>query len=166
MSCGFNLFTLLAPSFERSFEGRGKASRLMSSHPRNSSKSAAYNLPYILPSSVSSNPSVFTLFTKPPGGRGQTTRKLLKFYFNSLHPCSRLSTALPSLCFQSLTTGKFCNSPVLITIQNVQGGYRDRSAGVKVLLELATSRTIFSLSAMKDLSLRSSRWLEHSTVEP
>src|SRR5579859_1239905 len=33
-------------------------------HPR---KSAAYKVPYILPSSVSSNPCVFTLFKKPPG---------------------------------------------------------------------------------------------------
>jgi hypothetical protein len=41
-------------------------SALLQSYPRNSAKSSAYKVPYILPSSVSPNPCVFKLFTELP----------------------------------------------------------------------------------------------------
>ena len=59
-----------APPCRRSLLSRRSTPVLFTpypSYPRNSAKSAAYNLPYILPSSVCSNPCVFTLFQKLPG---------------------------------------------------------------------------------------------------
>src|SRR5579859_6196181 len=89
-------------------------------HPRPS-----YKVPYILPSSVSSKSCVFTLFKKLPGWGG-IGRNFFKKNFNSFPFWrSALATRHSSLAtvfsFQSLTTVKFCNSSVLITIQQYPG---------------------------------------------
>src|SRR5579859_72286 len=123
-----------------------RVARPVHSDPRNSLKSVAYNLPYILPSSVSSNPFVFTLFKKRPGCGGillypERKRKVYPEPHRGVYPersegpilVQVDATSCAPLCFQQLPAIKFCNSPVLITIQIAGRGCTPPSAGVKAL---------------------------------
>ena len=98
-------------------------------HPRPS-----YKVPYILPSSVYSNPFVFTLFSKLPG--------CTSFFPNRNSLQAPLYCALPPLCFQRLPTIKFINSFLLTTMQIARGVWgTPGGAGVKVILELLRRHT-------------------------
>src|SRR5579859_1304548 len=131
-----------------------RVARPVHSDPRNSLKSVVYNLPYILPSSVSSNPFVFTLFKKRPGCGGillypERKRKVYPEPHRGVYPersegpilVHHDATFCATPSFQQLPAIKFCNSLILITIQNARGGYRGHCFGVKVLLEVTANCT-------------------------
>jgi hypothetical protein len=67
---------------------------------------------------------------------------------------------LPALCFQQLPTIKFCNSSVLITIQNARGGYSPlSSSGLPYILP----SSVYSNSCVFTLFTKLPGWGDYSS---